>query len=257
MGNWFHDLGLFVFAVIAHWQALATGGIVTASVGVYERRKNTNLSWQSYAFIIGAFCLYSFFAAWQDEHRNTLHVESDKSSLSSQLGGCQSDLQSTKSTLRDKETLADSFQKAFTSVEGPQLQQQANISTCITTLAKMNPKLHQEVKAFSIPYGISNTDGTNRRVFAEILITVNQLGLRPFGNLHCDQAFTMARYPTLPVIPPHNFEQQFTVPSTESKTDYLIDIQTTGAVWGPTTPIYFPIYSQAESVGNCTFSLIE
>ena len=91
MANWFRDLWSFVYAVLAHWQALATGGLVTAIVGVYERKKKTDISWQSYAFIIFLFCIYSFFAAWQDEHRNTQTVVSEKAIAESAKNICIAD----------------------------------------------------------------------------------------------------------------------------------------------------------------------
>ena len=209
--------------------------------------------------------LASAFLAWKDEHRNTATVIAEKSQLSSQLGQCGANLSSLSASLRDKESLATSFQTAFTSMQVPQAQQAANIASCINTLARMNPKLHQEIKAFPLQYAVRDANSnrfvspqfTNKVYLSEMLITVNQIGLRPFGKIHCDAPFTMENYPTLPVIPPHSFNEQVTIPPKETKTEYLINVVNTGAQWGPSTPIYFPISSQSESVGNCTFTLIE
>jgi len=115
---------------------IATGGFVTAIIGVYERWQKKSLSWQLYVFIIVSFCLYAVFAAWQDEHRNTAIVITEKSSYSSRFNECAVDLRSVRSTLRDKESLADSLQRGIVALAGPQAQQAANIASCINNLAK-------------------------------------------------------------------------------------------------------------------------
>src|SRR5205085_6770209 len=70
MGDFFSDLITFIVAVISHWQAYATGGVVTMAVGLFERLSGKHLNKRTYAgLFVGVFLLVSFFMAWRDEHK--------------------------------------------------------------------------------------------------------------------------------------------------------------------------------------------
>jgi hypothetical protein len=70
MAGIFHDIGRFTVGVISHWQGYATGGVVTAIIGIVERLSGKQLGKRAYASIfLGLFLLVSFFLTWQDEYK--------------------------------------------------------------------------------------------------------------------------------------------------------------------------------------------
>jgi hypothetical protein len=64
------ELRLWLSAVIWHWQALVTGGVITAALEIWRRLGGRPLSrkWYIVVFIGGYFVIASFLA-WRDEHR--------------------------------------------------------------------------------------------------------------------------------------------------------------------------------------------
>ena len=69
------EIALFAWNVLMHWQAFATGGIITAILLVFEKLFALTLSKQNFIIIvIGVFFLAAFFFTWRDEHR-TLEAE--------------------------------------------------------------------------------------------------------------------------------------------------------------------------------------
>jgi hypothetical protein len=232
-------------------------------VGLYERKKNTQLSWQSYVFIAVAFALYSFFAAWQDEHRNTAGVITDKLILSSQFNSCSTNLKEAQTTLHAKGTLADSFQAAFVALQAPQAQLQANISTCINTLAKMNPKVRESIAVISIPL-YKQDPNSNRLVgiFAphamyahELVIATNEVEPRFHGYLRCENPFDAVGTPELPTSSQSVFKATAS-PARISEREYEISATASGTEWSPTSPAYMRITTHDENPGKCTFTPI-
>jgi hypothetical protein len=260
MANWLHELGLFIFAVLAHWQALATGGVVTALVTVYERKRKSNLSWQSYAFILGAFCLYSIFAAWQDEHHNTARAEQVASAVAAQASGCTADLKAAKSLLEDKQSLVSTLQTAFTASQGPQEQQAANIASCITSLSKMNSKIRERIVVISIPIATVNSKGMFvssaallKSYLTELVITTNEIEPRFHGMLSCDNPFLPTSNPQLPTSTQTTMIISAT-PQRFSDREYEISVTDTGVEWSPERPGYLQVKTDDASPGKCTFT---
>jgi len=263
MGNWSHDLILFLFAVLAHWQALATGGIVTAFVGIYERRNKTELAWQSYAFIMFMFCLYSFFAAWQDEHRNTGQVAREKSDYASQLNSCQSEFRSIQGTLRDKQSLADTLQKAFTAQQGPQAQQAANIASCINNLVKMNPQIREHISVVMVP--IASMDLKGRidpgrvlltRYMTELFVLTNIPENQFHGILKCANRFDFQQVPQI-LTEATVIMTGTGPPKPLTDNSYEIRVDQSSTQWNPSHPAFMRVIGNDKNIGSCTFTPIE
>jgi hypothetical protein len=152
MGNWFHDAGLFLFAVLAHWQALLTGGFVIAAVGLYERKKRT-LPWEAYAFIATMFGLYSVFAAWQDEHRNANAVIAEKATEVSLKNICLQDARVEHAYLEGLQGMNASQRQTIDKQQQANDAQQRDVSSCVVSLGKMNPVIREKITVISIPLG--------------------------------------------------------------------------------------------------------
>jgi hypothetical protein len=61
------DFLKFIFAVIGYWQAYVTGGILTALITIYERKREKPLSWRSYRWVVVGFVVVAVFLAWRDQ----------------------------------------------------------------------------------------------------------------------------------------------------------------------------------------------
>jgi hypothetical protein len=79
-----HDIGSYLWAVCAHWQALVTGGFVVALMNLYERWKRKDIPFRQYLVVVFVFLQVAFFMTWRDEHRHhlgaaaALHTIQDK-----------------------------------------------------------------------------------------------------------------------------------------------------------------------------------
>ena len=250
MGNWFHELGLFLFAVLAHWQALVTGGIVMAAVVFYETHKGKKLSRQSMIFIISAFALYSMFAAWQDEHRNTKAVVEEKSILSSNSNLCASELKATQGTLRDKESVADTFQKAILAMQPLAQQQEANLQTCNNQFHEMTPRLSKDQRVIvSRVWGQPNPPFY---LFSLVLVT----GKPEVGNgvVSCIQPFEWVQPINAQPIPG---SREIPAPNKPVKiSDHAISIHPGSFTqWSPLSPIILTVKNKDGELDGCTFKL--
>lgn len=68
MRLFFLDLISFLAAVVTHWQAYATGGVVAAVVNAFERLTKLRLTKKAYfGLFLVTFLLVAFFLAWRDE----------------------------------------------------------------------------------------------------------------------------------------------------------------------------------------------
>ncbi len=73
------DFFVFLWAVLSHWQAYATGGLITAIVGLFERLSKWHLNKRTYGgLFIGVFLFVAFFLAWRDQHMLTKTLEHNK-----------------------------------------------------------------------------------------------------------------------------------------------------------------------------------
>jgi hypothetical protein len=69
------EIARFIWAVLSHWQAYATGGVVTGIVNVVERLSGKTLPKKAYALIfVIFFLLVAFFLAWHEQYEIALQV---------------------------------------------------------------------------------------------------------------------------------------------------------------------------------------
>src|SRR6266481_696 len=69
------DIARFIWAVMSMWQAYMTGGIVIASLGIYERITNKTISLRTFIIGVAAFLLVAFFMVWRDQYRARVDAE--------------------------------------------------------------------------------------------------------------------------------------------------------------------------------------
>ena len=252
MGSTLSQVPAFTFNVMSHWQALVTGGVVTALVGAYQglTTKQVKPKIYFYVFIIVAF-VCSCFLSWHDEHNNTETVIAEKSHLVGLYSSCASDLATLHAALNGKDELATSLQRTLTNLQAPQLQQQATINSCVLNLSKMNPVLNTKIVVLSLPVG-SGYRQNKKITFSEILITINRSG-DPKGILRCDNAFVPIEAPQIHTTM-KNFTKSGFPASPISDREYEIKVFNTGGDWGPNNPIYFETESDIGDPGSCVFT---
>ena len=93
------DFSSFVWAVFSHWVALVTGGVITALLLVWERRRQKNIPTKVYWLIIAFFVLLSFFLAWRDQLNQ-------KRALSARIDSLQRDIDTSKKSIDKLDALA-------------------------------------------------------------------------------------------------------------------------------------------------------
>lgn len=79
------DILLFIWAVLGHWQAWLTGGLVIAVFTVVERYREKAFSWKVFAWFPAAFLLVAFYLTWHDEHVALTKAVSEKATLETRL----------------------------------------------------------------------------------------------------------------------------------------------------------------------------
>jgi hypothetical protein len=84
------EIGLFVWSVLTHWQALATGGIITGLLLVAEMVFDWPLSRQAFiVVVVVVFLLAAFFFAWRDEYRTVQAERAYKTTIANDLADRQ------------------------------------------------------------------------------------------------------------------------------------------------------------------------
>ena len=74
------DLLMFLRAVLGHWVALMSGGIITVTLAVWERYKGYDVPGKLYAAIILFFVFLAGFLAWRDQYKRGEKLEERLSS---------------------------------------------------------------------------------------------------------------------------------------------------------------------------------
>lgn len=252
MSNWFSQLGLFIFAVFAHWQALATGGIVTASVGVYERKRRTSISWESYVLIIGAFCLYSVFAAWQDEHRNTATVISEKAAAIGDKNSCQTDLRVQRVYAMGLEGINRNQQQTIEGERGTVEKNQGTINSCVVSLGKMNPLINTHWTVTMHRVATQSLHGrygavATKQIYAVAISTNTRLRAR--GVFSCDQPFEAENLE----LEADKFALIRASPVLQKTSDTEYQLSAETGSWVDGNPMMLTVFS-ADDALKCTFT---
>ena len=250
---------LFLGNLAAHLVALMSG-IASFLIAVYETAKNRSLT-ARWFWGIGLVCvLVAADQAWQDEHRNTEKVKSEKSAAVAASNTCAQNAQIAQAYSRGLEGSNRSVQDELDHEQGLISSQQSDISQCVISLGKLNPKIREEIGITVIPYGTVDPDGhfigpnaLLKTFLSVLLVTTNETELRFHGDLKCDNAFKIISVPHVP-----GTSQTAMVidaaPNPISESEYEISASTEGTDWSPAHPAYMQISSKDQSLGKCSFT---
>lgn len=250
---------LFIGNVAEHLVALMSGvaSFIIATVEAV-RKKPLIARW---FWVLGGICLLiACDQAWQDEHRNTQVAESEKGAQVALADFCRQDKRVEDALYAGSQGMVASQRETLDRQQLSNDTQQRDVSSCVVSLGKMNPKVREEIDVIVIPYGIRDLKGNFvsqsallKTYLSILFVTTNETELRFHGNLRCDAAFNISDFPAVP-----GTSQTMTVAKTPphqiSDREYEISASTEGSDWSPAHPAYLPVESQAENLGTCTFT---
>jgi hypothetical protein len=172
---------------------------------------------------------------------------------------CSSKLDKDGVTITEKQDLIDTLQEAFVAAQGPQQQQAASISSCITNLAKMNPIIRLKISVVMAPFATMDVQGhidpkqaTVKKQVTELFIITNVEQQNFRGVLECARPFTISAGPFI------DSESRFFsngTPEQIPKSDraYEIRVEQTNTVWNSSHPAYLRVMSEVPNPGGCKF----
>jgi hypothetical protein len=243
MHSFLQELGLYLWAVLAHWQSYVTGGIVTATFTVWERLKKQSIPKRMYVivFMVSAAFVACFYA-WHDEHRNTQTVITEKAVLSSSLGNCQSELNIATEKTNFFEKQANIGLTNFT-------VQQSTLNSCVVALGRSNSpeplRITVKEAAFS-PVGQSEHLGKSSP--SALVVETNRTISPVHGTLTCNRPFALvdAEY----AMGPH-----WTMTAAKKLTGpNKARLEIESPAWNPGTPLVFLVIS-AGDLSPCEFKM--
>jgi hypothetical protein len=218
------------------------------------------------------FFLYSVFAAWQDEHKNTATVETDKAALTATANACIQDARVLQARFTGLETMVQSQRVTIDKQQLSNDFQQRDISSCVVSLGKMNPIIREKITVVSVPLGWEDSlghfplslktpikpatpapDVLPKRYVFELLIITNEPERKFYGNLKCDSAFNFI---DPPFISPESLAgmRSPSVPRNIAPNQYELRYDATGTEWNPSHPAFMRVITQRESLGSCVFT---
>jgi hypothetical protein len=177
----------------------------------------------------------------------------------STLNECKATITARDATVQDKQSLADTFQKAFTSVQGPQAQISANLASC---MAKMNSKIVEEVSVIQVPFATQDIKGRVdpgrviiQKHIIELFVLTNILEPHFHGILKCSKQFTIQVAPQIMtesnvIMSGGNLAKPLTDYSYELRVDQ------TPMEWNPSHPAFVRVLSNDADLGKCEFTLL-
>jgi hypothetical protein len=179
------------------------------------------------------------------------------------VGLCTNLLDVANESLRGKAELVDSLQNTLTGEQAPQLQQQANIASCITNLAKMNPIIRLRISVIMDPFATMDVQGRIdpnqtlvKKQITELFIITNVEQQNFRGVLTCANPFTILAGPFIQSesrlitngTPP---------PVPKGDRSYEIRVEQSNTVWNSSHPAYLRAVSEMPNPGGCTFTQTE
>jgi hypothetical protein len=95
-----HGFPEWVVAVIEHWHGWVSGGVLAFGLEVGDKLWDWKIGKRTFAIILGVGLLWSVFAAWRDEHRNTEAVIEGKAEAWAKYNACDKE-RAVKASLVD------------------------------------------------------------------------------------------------------------------------------------------------------------
>ena len=233
-----------------------------------EKSFATRLLLKAIVLIYAPFAAFKLIQVVYDDHVELVNrshlaehtIQNNKAGFIAAVTTCQQSLTEAQGFARQKATLADSLQQGILSLQGPQAQQAANITSCINNLSKLNPVIHEKISVIEIPLGSINLKnefvGSNTLVkknLIEAFIITNEPEHSFRGDLKCVNNFQIIENPT---IQPYAqiVMMGSSAPRPIASNEYEIAVEVTGTEWNPSHPAYLKALTLSDHLGDCKFT---
>jgi len=260
MHTFVQELGLFLWAVIAHWQSYVTGGVVTAVVTVYERKTHHVLPWKYYALIfLISGGLVAVFYAWHDEHRNAQVLIDQKAEVYGLLGTCNGHLeaQTEKANFLDaqnhtqqqainaqQQTLT-AQQETMNSQQQTANSQQGAMNSCVVALGKANTPEPQTIVMREHGVDLGTTKAKREM---EVLMLTNKTITPVHLQFGCQSEVRDIQAYIAGAGMQAGGNRMLGTHGTE------ISIST--PAWTPQNPLIITVYYDSDDIGTCGYRLM-
>jgi len=250
---------LFLGNVATHWVALMSG-IASVIVATWETIRGRSLLARGFAAVAVVCLMVACDMAWQDEHRNTETVKQEKAAEVAAKNTCLENRLIADAYTRGIEGLNQNQRETIDHLQTTNNVQQADVSSCVVSLGKMNPKVREEIVVVEIPLYTTGANGKvnvftalKKKYISEIFITTNETESTFHGFLKCDNPYTPI---TAPALPGGTQTVMVTIapPAFITEREYEISASTSGNEWSPARPAYLQTASLSQSLGRCTFT---
>jgi hypothetical protein len=259
-GNWVSLILPLIIFILAEGNDLRKGGLIVMKERV---QKNT-------LFLLCAYGLLFIWAVVHTTYRDhvDLVVSAQRSHQllqgeQSQGISCSANLDKANSTVVDKQSLIDTLQQTLVASQGPQQQQAANIASCITNLAKMNPIIRLRTPVIMVPFATQDVQGRIdpknsllTKYITELFILTNVEQQTFSGILECANPFTILQGPNI------NSESRLITngtppPMPKGDRSYEIRVEQSNTVWNTSHPAYLRVIGNEGNPGGCKFTPTE
>jgi len=240
-----HDHWLFTWNVLSHLVA-SMSGIASFVMSMWEHARNKKIESRVF-FVVGVLCLtVAFDQAWQDEHRNSEVLISQKESLASEKNFWQSQYYATSQTLQRRDELLAKNYTALTDEQTSAAKSQTSLAALSQKILDINKPEKQSygfhfmqwnTKLFTIP-GFSG--------MSQIVITSNQSIMANF-DLSCEQPFSVVDARVADGGP--EFPESYLKVSPSSWQIRIPNPQVS-----PQYPVIVTLGYNTASLGSCTFA---
>jgi len=241
------NLGLFLGNVLAHWVALMSG-LVSFCFALWQYSKGKEISAKAFWVVASVFLFIAVNLAWQDEHRNSLTLISEKASAVGLTNSCLQQARVQEAFSKGLQISNQSLQNSLNQAQDSFGKQQNAVNSCVVSLGKMNPILTTKQTVIPIQIEGVNT-GAPRKIVFEMIILTNRT-IDPTGILECASPLQPGTLPSLTVHGNMRFGGISTITPVNDRTfDLRVNMDGT---WTPDNPIHFTALAAGEP-GPCTF----
>ena len=254
---------VLLITLLTLWRLAKNNGGLRGALRPYSRTAGEGVS-----IAIAAFCLVYLIHLSLEPYLLDRDMQAH---LASSLNGitaakdetyaCETGLDHAKQRAELLLTDRDRQQGTIGSQQSQLNSQQGTINSCVVSLGKMNQVVRQEIKVIVIRVGTAeaktnrfvNQFAPNKIYVSELVITTNEREMKPSGFLRCNEPFEVTESPQLPMIAAVA-DVGYSLPERISDREYRLAIMNTGSYWGPNSPMYMPVHSDAEDLNGCSFT---
>lgn len=174
----------WLVALLEHWHGWVSGGVLAFALELGDRLWDWKPSKKIFAVILGLGLLWSVFAAWRDEHRNSETLITEKADAWSKYNQCDK-------LLASKTSFADGLSERVISLQGQIANQQDTFNRCIVALGVQNRPMPLMLKVKSARTDIEPESKAGKWRLWILVATTNKTLPSVNGILSCDTQFRL------------------------------------------------------------------